>query len=143
MRGVPLSNFEVGPGVPLLNFRAVPGPTFKLWEGSRVPWFWSHFYTMPSQLNYFKIYKTIATRNNYFKTKHLTFFVKYAANLGKYIFTPRWNEVKNICFAPDWNSHVIPNFFNLGWNWKFHPGAKFHVWRCSKRPKKVYLINKE
>ena len=35
--GVPILNFEGGPGVPLLSFRGVPGPTFKLWEGSRVP----------------------------------------------------------------------------------------------------------
>ena len=45
--GIPLLNFEEGLGVPLLNFRGVPGPTFKLWGGSRVPWSWPHFYTMP------------------------------------------------------------------------------------------------
>ena len=50
--GILFLNFEVGPGVPLLNFRGVPGPTFKLWVGSLVsdPWVLgslSHFYTMP------------------------------------------------------------------------------------------------
>ena len=35
--GVTLLNFEGVPGVPLFNFKGVPGPTFKLWEGSRVP----------------------------------------------------------------------------------------------------------
>ena len=55
--GVPLLNFEGGPGVPPLNFRGFPSPTFKLWGGSRVPvprvlrsWVpesCSHFYTMP------------------------------------------------------------------------------------------------
>ena len=48
--GIPLLNFEGGPGVPLLNFSGVPGPTFKLWEGSRVPGSWSHFYTMPDSI---------------------------------------------------------------------------------------------
>ena len=28
--GVPLLNFEEGPGVPLLNLRGVPSPIFKL-----------------------------------------------------------------------------------------------------------------
>ena len=46
--GVPLLNFEGGPGVPLLNFRGVHGPTLQLWYGSRVPGFWSYFYTMPN-----------------------------------------------------------------------------------------------
>ena len=35
--GVPLLSFEGGPGVPFLNIRGVPGPTFKLWGGSRIP----------------------------------------------------------------------------------------------------------
>ena len=123
--GVPLSNFEVSPGVPLLNFRGVPGPTFKLWEASRVPssrvsrsrvpGFWSHFYTMTSQLNYFKIFKTIATRNNYFKTKHLTFFVKFATNLGKYIFTPSWNV------SPRIETHIWYQFFQPGLGLKVSP----------------------
>ena len=29
VKGVPILNFEGGPGVPLLNFRAVSGPTFE------------------------------------------------------------------------------------------------------------------
>ena len=45
--GVPLLNFEWGPGVPLLNFRGVQYPTFKLWGGPEVPGSCSHFYTMP------------------------------------------------------------------------------------------------
>ena len=49
--GVPLLNFEGGPGIPLLNLRGVLDLTFKLWGGSRVPdprvpGSWSHFYTM-------------------------------------------------------------------------------------------------
>ena len=49
--GVPLLNFEGGPGVPLLNLRGVLDLTFKLLGGSwvpgpRVPGSWSHFYTM-------------------------------------------------------------------------------------------------
>ena len=62
--GTPLLNFEGGPGVPLLNLRGVPGPTFKLWGGSRVsvprvPWSrvpgsWSHFYTIPCFLFYWR-----------------------------------------------------------------------------------------
>ena len=38
--GVPLLNFEDGPGVPLLNFERGPG-------------FWSHFYTLPQNINVF------------------------------------------------------------------------------------------
>ena len=55
--GVLLLNFEGGPGVSLLSFREVPGPTFKLLGGSPVPaprvrrsqvmGSWSHLYTMP------------------------------------------------------------------------------------------------
>ena len=37
---------------------------------------------------------------------------------------------KNIGFAPGGNSSVTPIFLNLVWNWKFHTGEKFHVWRC-------------
>ena len=48
------------------------------------------------------------------------------------IFSPRGEmKLKNICFAPSWNSSVTPIFFNSDWNWKFHLGAKLHVWRCS------------
>ena len=43
VEGVPLLNFVGGPGVPLLNFEGGPG--------SRVPGFWSHFYTMPPRGN--------------------------------------------------------------------------------------------
>ena len=60
--GVPLLNFEGGPGVPLLSFEGVPGVTllnlgggesrvpllnFEGDLGSLVPGSWSHFYTMP------------------------------------------------------------------------------------------------
>ena len=34
--GVPILNFEGGPGFPLFNVRGVSGPTFKLWGGSWV-----------------------------------------------------------------------------------------------------------
>ena len=59
--GVPLLNFEGGPKVPLLNFRGVPGPIFKLWGGYRVPrscvpGSWSHFYTMPENMDKFQIF---------------------------------------------------------------------------------------
>ena len=43
----PLLNFE---GVLESHFQTlggVPGPTIKLWEGSRIPGSWSHFYIMP------------------------------------------------------------------------------------------------
>ena len=53
MRGVPLLNFERGPGVPLLNFEEGLGSRFLTLRGAPGPGSWYHFYTMPWNLNNF------------------------------------------------------------------------------------------